>query len=128
MLSCLFHPTFHISLFGHFMQVTTNEPPKRLLEDFLVIVTNFDSQMSVWENQNTINIPPEEGEEVETNVIFAVYVFQEDFNIIGEPRSAFLYRDSCVIRTYSLLFPFLCECFSNLSLPFCFLSYLKHSV
>ena len=32
--------------------------------------------------------------------------------------------DSCVARICSLLLPFLCECFSNLSLPFCFLSYL----
>ena len=62
-------------------------------------------------NPNTINIPPEEGEGVETIVIFAVYVFQKNFNIIAEPRSAFSYRDSCVVRTYSLLFPFLCEFF-----------------
>ena len=74
---------------------------------------------------NTISIPPEEGEGVEMNVIFVVYVFQENFNIIAELRSAFSYRDSCVIHTYSLLFPFLCECFSILSLPFCFLSYLN---
>ena len=51
MLSCLFHPAFHISLSVRFMQVAANVPPKRLLEDVLLIVTNFDSWMSVWENQ-----------------------------------------------------------------------------
>ena len=84
--------------------------------------------MSVWENTNAINIPPEEGERVEMNVIFVVYDFQENFNIIVEPRSAFSYRDSCVVRTYSLLLLFLCECYFSLSFPFCFLSYLKLSV
>ena len=79
-------------------------------------------------NTNTINIPPEEGERVETNAIFVVYVSQENFNIIVEPRWEFSYRDSCVVRTYSLLLLFLCECYSSLSFPFCFLSYLKLSV
>ena len=90
-----------------------------------MIVTNFDSWMSVWEIQNTINIPLEVGGGVEMNVIFAVYIFQENFIIIAEPRSTFSCRDSCVVHTYSLLFPSLCECFSSLSLSFCFLSYLR---
>ena len=63
------------------------------------VVKKFDYQRSVWENPNAINIPPEEGERVETNVIFVVYVFQENFNIIAEPRSEFSYSDSCVIYT-----------------------------
>ena len=84
--------------------------------------------MLVGENPNAINIPPEEGERVETNIIFVVYVSQENFNIIAKPRSMFSYRDSCVVRTYSLLLIFLCECYSSLSFPFCFLSYLKLTV
>ena len=47
MLSCLFYPAFHISLSGRFMKVAANVPPKRLLEDVLLIVTNFDSRMLV---------------------------------------------------------------------------------
>ena len=48
--------------------------------------------------------------------LFAVYVFQENFNIIAEPGSVFSCRDSCFVRTYSVFLPFLCECY--FSFPF----------
>ena len=118
-LQFIFHPAFHISLSGRFMQVAANVPPKSLLEDVLLIIANFDSRMSVQRIQIAINIPPKEGEGVETIVIL-LFVFQENFNIIAEPRSMFSYRDSCVVRTYSLLFPFLCGCYSIFPFHFVF--------
>ena len=34
-LSCIFPPTFHISLFSRFIQIAADVPPKSLLEDVL---------------------------------------------------------------------------------------------
>ena len=42
-------------------------------------------------NPNTINIPPKEGEGVETIVILLCVFFKEKFNRIVEPRSTFFH-------------------------------------